>query len=115
MNIYQITDLKTKSDPINFAISATVSSSTPTTVNFSSTGVEIIDSNYDEGIEIFLGTLHGFPRLYIVAERISYLASYGLVELLSAISVIDNETGVNYFIPNSDGEIDNVNNRIYLP
>ena len=105
--IFQVTDLKTNPSPINFASGAVVSSSTPTDITLSSSGVNVEDNG--------LSVSQAGSLLYITADRISSLSLAGLVELISAVSVIDATSGVNYFSQGTDGYVDATTNRIYLP
>ena len=105
--IFQVTDLKTKPDPINFATDAVISTSSPTNITLSSDGVEVSDSG--------LTIQRAGSRSYITATRIADLVNSGLAQLVSAVNVVDETTGVNYFSRGSDGYVDATNNRIYLP
>jgi len=99
--IFQVTDLQTTSNPINFATNATFSFKT---ISLNSSGVLISDS----GIVQTNG-----EREYVEAGRIDDLYSQGLVELTSATSISNGS--LNYFNQGSDGYVDVTNNRIYLP
>lgn len=103
--VFQVTDLKTTPNPINFATGATVSNSSPT--NITLTNVSIEDSS--------LTVQQSGSKSYIEAERIASLFSSGLAQLVSAVSVVDEVTGVNYFSQGSDGYVESSTNRIYLP
>lgn len=109
-HIYQITDLETNHNPIDFVTGASVSSSTPNIINISSSGVSISDDGDGYGILIqFDG------RAYIDAYRTTELFNDGLIELISAVNVVDVNTGENYLSYGSDHYIDALVNRIYLP
>lgn len=110
-HIYQISDLKSNSSPIDFGVGATISSSNSNIITFDINGVSIEDDNdgYDLTIQ-----LDG-SRVYVDASRIDTLFISGFAEIVSAISVIDSTNGLNYYSLGSDGYVDAVSNRIYLP
>jgi len=109
--IFQVTDLKTTADPINFATDAVVSTSSPTNITMASGGVSVTDNDYGNGLIVQTTG----SRLYVTAKRIANLVSLGLAQLMSAVSIVDETTGANYFSYGSDGYVDPVTNRIYLP
>jgi hypothetical protein len=111
LHIFQITDLKVNASPIDFSSNATISSSNPNIINLSSSGVPVFDDNDGYSLDVQVaGT-----RQFITAERISSFVTSGLMELVSVVSVVDENTGDNYFSHGNDGYIDAVTNRIYLP
>ncbi|MFA5048810.1 MAG: hypothetical protein WC516_07325 [Patescibacteria group bacterium] len=110
-HVFQITDLQTRSNPIDFGVGAVVSSSTLDTATLDATGVLIADNN--DGYGLLIET--SGTRVYFSAQRISTLVTSGYAELKSAISAIDINSGINYFSYGSDGYIDATTNRIYLP
>jgi len=99
-NIFQVTDLQSTSSPIDFSVGATISGSV---ITLDANGVEIEDTG-------LLVKTDG-SREYVDADRINTLTN--LVELISATGVYYND--VNIFLKGTDGYIDAVNNRIYLP
>lgn len=103
--VYQVTDLQTQSAPINFAENATVVSATPNKINLSALGATVNDTG--------LTIQQAGSRKYVVANRISSLHSAGLAQLVSAVSVTNQN--VNYFSQGADGYVDASENRIYLP
>jgi hypothetical protein len=105
--VFQITDLKNSFNPIDFSIGAIVSSAEPNVIVLNSGGVEISDTYLELKVD---GT-----RLYVDAERLGDLATAGLAELVSVVNITDFYTGEDYFSQGTDGYIDNVNNRLYLP
>lgn len=108
-HIFQVTDLQTSSEPIDFVTGATFSSNT---VTLSSAGVQITDDGYGSGIIVQTDG----SREYIVAKRIETLATQNLMQLVSASSITKFDGGnTNYYIQGSDAYVDSVNNRIYLP
>ena len=104
--IFQVTDLKTKFDPINFGEGAIVSSSSLDTITLNPLGVTVEEAG---------STVQHGGRDYVQADRVQDLFNEGLVELISAVSVIDVSSGENYYIQGTDGYVDNSTNRICLP
>jgi hypothetical protein len=110
-HIFQVTDLQTTSSPINFATGAQVSSSSGSTIQLDSYGVTVSDDNSGNGILVKAAG----SREYITPPRISDFLSQGLAELVSAVSITPLDSNFNYFTQGTDGYVDSVNNRIYLP
>jgi len=106
-SIFQVTDLQTELIPINFATRAVVSSSNPNVITLSSLGVPVEDT--------YLTVALSGTRKYITCDRIQSLFDSGLAQVVSATSVIDSYSMVNYFSQGSDGYISAVENRVYLP
>jgi hypothetical protein len=109
--IYQVTDLQNRSDPIDFSVGATISLSTPNVISLDTDGVSIVDDN--DGAGLLVKTAGS--REYVDAERISDLFTAGLAVLTSATSINDSNGTTNYFTQGSDGYVDTLNNRVFLP
>lgn len=110
-NIFQVTDLSVRSDPIDFSTNAVVSSSSGDTIVMSPNGVAINDDNDGSGLTIQTAGV----RLYVTATRIASMFASGLVSLVSASVVSGLNNSTNYFAQGSDGYVDATNNRVYLP
>lgn len=108
-HIYQVTDLQTHRDPIDFGENAIVSSSSKNIITLASQGVEITDDNDGYSLEVFLTG----SRKYIIAERIGDLHDDGIGQIISARGVFS--YGVNYYTQGTDGYVESSTNRIYLP
>jgi len=109
--LYQVTDLQVTYDPIDFSVGATTTISAPTVITLDSDGVEIND-NYG-GAGLLVKTAGS--REYVDAQRISALHTAGLVMLESAISIHPLNGNTNYYTQGTDGYVDVINNRIFLP
>jgi hypothetical protein len=139
-HIFQVTDLDTSTDPVDFAEGSTVLSSN-TVVNpvlygqgssisssrvivLDSQGVPVLDSGSDgSGLVI----QSDGSRKFVEVERITSIVSGStqLAVLTDDTSdstflqrtyyTTDTVTGVNYFVMGSDGSIDASSNKIYLP
>lgn len=103
--IYQVTDLQTRYDPIDFSVGATINNSTRTQISLDSDGVIIEDDD--------LTIQAAGTRKYVEANRIDALFTAGLAELASAIGVFSSNT--NFYLNGSDGYVEASTNRIYLP
>lgn len=110
-HVFQVTDLQTTSDPIDFSEGAAISNSQKTNINLSITGVLVEDNADGTGIVV----QKTGSREYVVADRINSLVTAGLVELVSALSVTLLGGSFNYYAQGNDGYVDAVNNRIVLP
>jgi len=110
-HIFQVTDLQTTHDPIDFSDGAAISSSQKTNITLSSAGVLVEDDANGVGILVQTTGL----REYVIADRIGDLVSAGLVELVSAVSITTVGGTFNYFTQGTDGYVDAATNRIYLP
>lgn len=110
-HIFQVVDLQTSHDPIDFGVGATVSSTSGNIINLAANGVSIFDNN--DGGNLLIKS--DGSRVYVDAKRLEDLHQRGLAVLVSATYVRDNTTNLNYFSLGADGYVDAVNNRIYLP
>jgi len=108
-HIFQVSDLHTTYEPIDFMEGATIFSSSPNIVILGASGVMIRDDSSGLAVQA-AGT-----RRFIIAERLAYMALMGLAELKSALSVQDLSSGENYYSQGADGYVDVITNRIYLP
>lgn len=123
-HIFQVADLRTTHDPVDFAAGAVISSSQPTMVALDPDGVPVVDSGADgSGLEVETDG----ARKFVEVSRLSGIVS-GPVQLATLVDragdpdflareywVIDMATGQNYFALGNDGSIDAASNRIYLP
>jgi hypothetical protein len=103
--IYQVTDLKTQPNPINFSEGAIVSSSNKNLISLGSATV-----TDETGLQVYQSGI----RKYVTADRINNLYVSGIGQIVSAINVFG-VSGANYFTQGSDGYVDIINNRIWLP
>jgi len=110
-HIFQVTDLQVRPDPIDFSEGAVVSSTSGNTIVMSADGVSIDDDNDGAGLTIQTDG----SRLYVNAARIASMFASSLVALVSASNVSGLNNSINYFSQGTNGYIDAVNNRIYLP
>ncbi len=123
-HIFQVTDLRTTWNPVDFVEGATVQSAQPTSILLDPDGVPVEDSGADAaGLEIMVDG----SRKYVEVSRLSGIVS-GTLQLATLVDkpsdsdflgreywVIDIATGQNYFALGNDGYIDASLNRIYLP
>ena len=123
-HIFQVTDLRTSANPVDFATGSVISSSQPSTITLDPDGTQVVDAGADEsGLTIQTDGSRKFvevSRLSGIVSDLTQLAT--LVNktsdpsfLLREYAVVDMATGENYFALGSDGYIDAANNRIYLP
>jgi hypothetical protein len=123
-HIFQVTDLRTSGEPVDFALGSIISSSQPTTITFDPDGTVIVDAGSDgTGLEI---ETNG-SRKFVEVSRLSGIVS-GVTQLAQLVNrtsdpsflqreywIVDFITGENYFSIGNDGYIDAPTNRIYLP
>jgi len=110
-HVYQVVDLQNTHDPIDFGVGSSISAVSGNTIELNTSGVTIIDNNSGAGILVkWTGS-----RAYIEAERLDDLYQRSLAVLVSATYVRDDITNLDYFALGTDGFVDAINNRIYLP
>lgn len=123
-HIFQVTNLQTSVNPVDFVLGSVISSSQPTTITLDPDGTIVVDAGNDgTGLTI---QIDGY-RKFIEVSRLSGIVS-GLTQLATLVNkisdpsfllreyaIVDMVTGENYFALGSDGYINAVNNRIYLP
>ena len=123
-HIFQVTDLQTTDDPVDFASTATILASSANTIVLNEFGAPVLDAGMDgAGLTVMLVG----SRKYVEVERIANIVA-GATQLAvltedtsdatflqREYAAVDLQTGVDYFAMGSDGYIDAVNNRIYLP
>lgn len=124
-HIFQVTDLRTSANPVDFAEGSVISSSQPSVITLDPDGAPVVDTGaaglgltvQTDGSRKFVevyritGILSGLTQLATLVDRSSSDPSF----LLREYAAIDMATGTNYFALGTDGYIDAASNRIYLP